>query len=58
MLTSGSAPSEYRGTDDPRVVTECWIEKCIYYGKVLPPSDFLLDKPLAYDVPVPGASLP
>ncbi|BGP58205.1 protein kinase activating protein dpb11 [Rhodotorula sphaerocarpa] len=42
-------------SDDPRVVSVCWLELCIYAGALLPPADRLLERPLPYHCPLPGA---
>lgn len=33
----------------------CWLELCIYAGALLPPADRLLERPLPYHCPLPGA---
>lgn len=52
-----SPPSQYLDSTDPRIVTVCWIELCIFAGEVILPADRLLEKPLPYTVPVPSTLL-
>lgn len=49
-----SLPPEH--AQDSRVVTECWLERCIHDEKVLPPGNQILSRPLTFPVPIMGAS--
>lgn len=42
-------------SSDQRVVSICWLELCIHFNTLLVPSDRLLERPLPYVCPVPGA---
>lgn len=50
------APMEFVESDDPRIVTGCWIELCIFDDKIVEPEDRLLERPLPYSVPIKGTS--
>ncbi|GAA6039213.1 hypothetical protein JCM8097_000472 [Rhodosporidiobolus ruineniae] len=39
---------------DPRIVTICWLEHCLWREEISEPNDTLLLRPLPYAVPVPG----
>ncbi|BGP20145.1 hypothetical protein JCM10213_000770 [Rhodosporidiobolus nylandii] len=45
----------FRNSHDPRIVTICWLELCIFYDTCLVPDDRLLERPIPYDCPVEGA---
>lgn len=49
------APKQWVESADRRVVTGCWVEYCIVSdGIATPSSERLLDRPLPYEVPLPG----
>ncbi|GAA5940149.1 hypothetical protein JCM1841_005964 [Sporobolomyces salmonicolor] len=49
------APDRFTTSTDPRVVTVCWLELCIFTVTVLTPANRILDRPIPYACPVPGA---
>ncbi|GAA5896339.1 hypothetical protein JCM5296_002949 [Sporobolomyces johnsonii] len=49
------APDRFTNSTDPRVVTVCWLELCIFAVTVLAPANRILDRPIPYACPVPGA---
>lgn len=51
------APKEWRDSNDPRVVTGCWVEYCIVNDGIIAPAGRLLERPLPYEIPVPGELL-
>lgn len=51
-----SAPERLRHSTNPLLVTECWLERCLYEEKVIVPSDRLIDQPVSFTGPVPGSS--
>lgn len=42
-------------SSDQRVVSICWLELCIHFNTLVVPSDRLLERPLPYICPIPGA---
>lgn len=50
------APAEFIYSEDPRVITGAWIERCIVEESLQKPGVLLLDRPLPYEFPVPGQS--
>lgn len=48
-------PARFFASPDPRVVSICWLELCIFHDAVLSPADRLLERPLPYHCPVEAA---
>ncbi|BGP35488.1 protein kinase activating protein dpb11 [Rhodotorula toruloides] len=48
-------PARFFASTDPRVVSICWLELCIFHDTLLDPADRLLERPLAYHCPVEGS---
>ncbi|BGO95748.1 hypothetical protein NBRC10512_001584 [Rhodotorula toruloides] len=48
-------PARFLASSDPRVVSICWLELCIFHDTLLAPADRLLERPLPYHCPVEGA---
>ncbi|GAA6010634.1 hypothetical protein JCM11491_003003 [Sporobolomyces phaffii] len=49
-------PERFLNSRDPRVVSVCWIELCLWAERVVPVEDRILDRPIPYSCPVQGAS--
>ncbi|GJN94435.1 hypothetical protein Rhopal_007515-T1 [Rhodotorula paludigena] len=47
-------PARFNDSDDPRVVSICWLELCIFHDALVPPADRLLERPISYACPVPA----
>lgn len=52
-----SAPERLRNSTNPLLVTECWLERCLYEEKVIVPSNRLVDRPVSFTGPVSGQLL-
>ncbi|GAA5967510.1 hypothetical protein JCM3765_004691 [Sporobolomyces pararoseus] len=48
-------PERFMNSSDPRVVSVCWIEYCLWADKVVPITDRILDRPIPFKCPVKGA---
>ncbi len=50
-----SAPELPADGPQPTVVTECWVEACIYEKALLSPEGNVIFRPLPFDTPLAGA---
>ncbi|GAA5930116.1 uncharacterized protein JCM15063_004721 [Sporobolomyces koalae] len=48
-------PFRFANSIDPRVVSVCWIELCIWAEQVVPVGDHVLGRPIPFACPVKGA---
>jgi len=51
-------PARFANSSDPKVVSVCWIELCLWAEEVVQPEDRVLDRPIPYACPVEGEFQP
>ena len=56
LRNSANSPILVDGVKQPVIVTECWVEACLFEKRMIAPTDHLVFQPLPVPMPVPGAN--